>query len=149
MTDNLSELAEDSQVRHPGHGNGTVLADLGETVVVRFEAGIEECAKSDLEKLSSVWEAISETQWDVPLEVINRIQGEAIKSINEQWGVFARSRIELLPHQLWVCRRVNSQWPTRWLVADDVGLGKTIEAGIILTPLLAGGSVAETTVEDV
>ncbi|MGO9736169.1 MAG: DEAD/DEAH box helicase [Desulfomonilaceae bacterium] len=55
--------------------------------------------------------------------------------------MFARSKIELLPHQLWVCRQVNRQWPTNWLVADDVGLGKTIEAGLILTPLLVSRKV--------
>src|SRR5262249_37009357 len=64
-----------------------------------------------------------------------------IQSVNDTWGVFSRSRIELLPHQLWVCKRVLETWPTRWLVADDVGLGKTIEAGLILTPLLSSGRV--------
>ena len=53
----------------------------------------------------------------------------------------SRSRVKLLPHQLWVCRRVLERWPSRWLVADDVGLGKTVEAGLILTPLLARGTV--------
>ena len=33
------------------------------------------------------------------------------------------------------------RWPTRWLVADDVGLGKTIEAGMIFWPLLSRGTV--------
>ena len=47
----------------------------------------------------------------------------------------------LAAHQLWVCKRVLESWPTRWLVADDVGLGKTIEAGLILTPLLSSGRV--------
>ena len=32
-------------------------------------------------------------------------------------------------------------WPFRWLVADDVGLGKTIECGLVLMPLLASGRV--------
>lgn len=49
--------------------------------------------------------------------------------------------MQLLPHQLWVCRQVTQHWPARWLVADDVGLVKTIEAGLILTPLLAGGRI--------
>src|SRR5262245_30193296 len=75
------------------------------------------------------------------LEVITRALGEAIRSVNDAWGVFSCSRITLLPHQLWVCRQVNQDRPTRWLVADDVGLGKTIEAGLILLPLLSHGDV--------
>jgi len=38
-------------------------------------------------------------------------------------------------------QKVLESWPTRWLVADDVGLGKTIEAGLILMPLLSKGIV--------
>ena len=78
---------------------------------------------------------------DPALHVVTRILGECIRSVNDAWGVFSRSRIALLPHQLWVCKRVLESWPTRWLVADDVGLGKTIEAGLILTPLLSSGRV--------
>jgi ERCC4-related helicase len=36
---------------------------------------------------------------------------------------------------------VLENWPARWLVADDVGLGKTIEAGLILWPLVSRGTV--------
>jgi len=122
-------------------GFGTVEIDKGPTVIARFEHGIEECDKSDLQAVSSALDALSRSQWDPPLELIHRLLAEAIQSVNDTWGVFSRSRIELLPHQLWVCRQVNDTWPTRWLVADDVGLGKTIEAGMILWPLLANGTV--------
>src|SRR5262249_57389817 len=64
--------------------------------------------------------------------VVLRLLGEAIRSVNDAWGVFSPSRIDLYPHQLWVCREVTERWPVRWVVADDVGLGKTIEAGLIL-----------------
>ncbi|RLC10311.1 MAG: type III restriction endonuclease subunit R [Deltaproteobacteria bacterium] len=134
-------FAKDELVRHPQYGIGNVMADMGITVVVRFEQKIEECAKEDLTLVPSLFQRMEKDEWDIPLEVVNRIQAEAIRSINDAWGIFARSRIELLPHQLWVCRQVNRDWPTRWLVADDVGLGKTIEAGLILTPLLANEKV--------
>ena len=122
-------------------GFGTIELDKGPTVIARFEHGIEECDKCDLEAVSSALDALSRSEWDPPLELIHRLLAEAIQSVNDAWGVFSRSRIELLPHQLWVCRQVNETWPTRWLVADDVGLGKTIEAGMVLWPLLANGRV--------
>lgn len=131
----------DQPVRHPRHGEGRVVADLGATVVVRFDAGLEQVEASELELIRSFPTALAEGRLDDPLEVLARAQALAIRSVNDQWGVFSRSRIELLPHQLWVCRQVTRTWPARWLVADDVGLGKTIEAGLILEPLLASGRV--------
>ncbi len=113
--------------------------DRGETVIVRFAHGLEECAKAEVERVLTPLQALDEPEWHVPLEVVTRIQAEAIVSVNDVWGVLSRSRIALLPHQLWVCKRVLEQWPSRWLIADDVGLGKTIEAGLILWPLISGG----------
>lgn len=128
-------------VRHPKFGNGTVEFDKGATVLVRFDHGFEEIIKDELALELNPLQALAKSPWDSPLEVITRAQAAAIVSVNDSWGVFSRSKIALLPHQLWVCRRVNERWPTRWLVADDVGLGKTIEAGLILWPLLAKGTV--------
>ena len=125
------------QVRHARFGSGRVELDAGATAIVRFEHGIEECQKSDLESLATPQQALYKPMWDRPLDVLTKVQGITIEAINDAWGVFSRSRIALLPHQLWVCRRVLEKWPTRWLVADDVGLGKTIEAGLILWPLLS------------
>lgn len=130
-----------TRVIHAKFGSGTVLVDRGDSLVVRFDHGIEECEQSGLRETSDPCARARGARWDPPLEVVNRIQAWAIRSVNDSWGVFSRSRIELLPHQLWVCRKVSESWPARWLVADDVGLGKTIEAGMILWPLLARGRV--------
>lgn len=46
------------------------------------------------------------------------------------------SRIDLLPHQIEVVRRVLADPVQRYLLADEVGLGKTVEAGIILRQFL-------------
>lgn len=129
------------RVSHPKHGIGQVRSDEENTVIVRFEHGLEECPKEELTRLSSLQEAINSSEWHNPLEVIARVQALAIRSVNDIWGIFSLARIALLPHQLWVCRRVVQELPTRWLVADDVGLGKTIEAGLILWTLLSKGAI--------
>ena len=139
--DSATKLASGDQVFNERFGVGRVEYDKGSTTIVRFDHGMEECAKDDLDVVLTPLQAVERGRWDSPTEVLTRVQAEAIRSINDSWGVFSRSRIDLLPHQLWVCRRVLERWPARWLVADDVGLGKTIEAGLILWPLLARGQV--------
>jgi superfamily II DNA or RNA helicase len=47
----------------------------------------------------------------------------------------------LYPHQAYVVDYVLSRYPLRAILADEVGLGKTIEAGAIIKRLLASGKV--------
>jgi superfamily II DNA or RNA helicase len=128
-------------VIHSRHGQGEVLFDRGLTTVVRFTHGLEEVRTQELKPVLSLEAAIQSGTVAPTSEVILRTQALAIQSVNDAWGVFSRSRISLLPHQLWVCHRSLRAWPIRKLVADDVGMGKTIEAGLILWPLLAKGAV--------
>ncbi len=50
-------------------------------------------------------------------------------------------RLELIPHQLYLLHEVSSRQQPRVLLADEVGLGKTIEACLILHRLLLIGQV--------
>ena len=55
---------------------------------------------------------------------------------------FVGGRVEPIPHQFAIAERVcRSRFP-RVLLADEAGLGKTIEAGLILHRLMALGRIA-------
>ena len=56
-------------------------------------------------------------------------------------GAFFGGRVRLFPHQLYVAERATASDPVRWLLADEVGLGKTIEASLILNRLVHMGKV--------
>lgn len=45
---------------------------------------------------------------------------------------FVGGRIDLIPHQLYIASEVSNRYMPRVLLADEVGLGKTIEACLIL-----------------
>lgn len=51
------------------------------------------------------------------------------------------ARIDLLPHQLEPALAIVRGLGTRVLLADEVGLGKTIQTGLIVSELLARGSI--------
>lgn len=48
-------------------------------------------------------------------------------------------KIDLIPHQLYIADEVSRRHAPRVMLADEVGLGKTIEAGLILHRLLLTG----------
>ncbi len=51
------------------------------------------------------------------------------------------ARAELIAHQLYIAHEVSSRLAPRVLLADEVGLGKTIEAGLIMHRQLAIGEI--------
>lgn len=55
---------------------------------------------------------------------------------------FVGGRIDLIPHQLYIAHEVSSRFAPRVLLSDEVGLGKTIEACLILHRLLISGRLA-------
>jgi ATP-dependent helicase HepA len=58
---------------------------------------------------------------------------------NDAFGALLASRVMVKPHQVGVVQRVLSSRRPRFVLADEVGLGKTIEAGMIFSALRLAG----------
>ena len=76
-------------------------------------------------------------------DFVTRLDVLHLLSIREAGGLgsFLGGRVRLFPHQLHVAERATATDPVRWLLADEVGLGKTIEAALILNRLVHAGKV--------
>lgn len=66
------------------------------------------------------------------LELLHRMRQSPVRG-------FVGGRIDLIPHQLYIAKEVTSRHAPRVMLSDEVGLGKTIEAGLILHRLLLTG----------
>ncbi len=133
-------LQNNDKVMHQDFGIGTILSILPDSVLVRFENNsIQQCPFEDLKKVEDVLSQLNSKEYSDSEQIITKVQSAIIQTINNKWGIFSRSAIDLLPHQLWVCNQVLKEWPVRYLVADDVGLGKTIEAGLMIWSLKSSG----------
>lgn len=105
------------------------------TVAIPSTGRIERVATTELR-------AIAERSWS-PDEVAWRAASGLVQramAAGEPLAV-ARGQVDPLPHQLTVLDRAMATEPLRLLLADEVGLGKTVEAGLVITELKARGLV--------
>ena len=66
------------------------------------------------------------------LELLHRSRKSPVRG-------FVGGRIDLIPHQLYIAQEVANRHAPRVMLSDEVGLGKTIEACLILHRLLLSG----------
>ena len=59
----------------------------------------------------------------------------ALDSWNQVTGALDRLDVDPLPHQIDLVHRIMNSDQANWLIADDVGLGKTIEVGLLLAAM--------------
>lgn len=64
-----------------------------------------------------------------------RMLAHAIETWNENTGALSHLDIDPLPHQIHLVHHILASGNFNWLIADDVGLGKTIETGMLLHAL--------------
>ncbi|HWL50843.1 MAG TPA: RNA polymerase-associated protein RapA [Chthoniobacteraceae bacterium] len=137
----------------------TIRSHEGESIVVQL---VSERADGVLTYVGTNGERLIETQlsdqltFDKPGERIaaGQVDDNALFDLRlaalrhrhrlEASGVhgFCGARIDLIPHQLAIAHEVTSRHAPRVLLADEVGLGKTIEACLILHRLHLTGKAS-------
>jgi ATP-dependent helicase HepA len=91
----------------------------------------------------SLLERLASGHVDDAADFLVRLDALRLLSLRQAGGLasFLGGRVRLFPHQLYVAERATASDPVRWLLADEVGLGKTIEAALILNRLVHAGLI--------
>lgn len=116
--------------------------------LVQCEAGTEVLAEQRLRVLRVETEdpvtRLKMNGWRGPRRFFARLglleRTTVWKRDSEGIPAFLGARIDPLFHQFYAARRCLLDRETRFLLADEVGLGKTIEAGLVIQSLLAAKS---------
>jgi hypothetical protein len=98
---------------------------------------------SELEKVDTPVERASRGQWEPAWRFELKMLAARLLTGNKG-GQLSNARTEILPHQIFTAQRVVSSPRRRFLLADEVGLGKTIEAGMIWQALHQRGQAKRT-----
>ncbi|HTO05680.1 MAG TPA: helicase-related protein [Myxococcota bacterium] len=127
------ELATSTEVR--------IASWDGERYVLADGRRVEDKEIWPLEQSSGPIERLAQFRLDRMGSFRNRIEGLQLRKLREAGGLgsFLGGRIALFPHQLHTALAAVRTDPVRWLLADEVGLGKTIVACLILSALIRTG----------
>ncbi|MBM63635.1 MAG: hypothetical protein CL484_11885 [Acidobacteria bacterium] len=157
-TDTVLRLAADSDAISPLRflaGTPAVILSSLERVVIAEDSGPDLATLTDgrVVTTADLWPAkIGESLTERlelgdidPFESFSlRLDALHLAALREADGLgsFLGGRVRLFPHQLYAAESATKSAPTRWLLADEVGLGKTVEACLILNHLLRTGQAA-------
>ena len=132
------------RITHPEFGAGVVL-DVPRDGYLRAFFGVGErrvplvTVQRDLSRTERILRSVEGT----PERLRNvwlSYEAHALP-VMESASALTSARIDLLPHQVVLTHRIATATPRRFLIADEVGLGKTIETALILRELASRGEL--------
>jgi SNF2 family DNA or RNA helicase len=144
-TGSLVNFRPGERVRHADLGEGVVIAaPLEGFVKVFFPSGERQLPIAGLTSALS-WSEIAVVnangdQSKRALRAWLSYQAHALP-LMDNVSSLTSAKIDLLPHQVVLTHRVATASPRRFLIADEVGLGKTIETALILRELISRGEL--------
>lgn len=94
-------------------------------------------------KVKSLVEKLVSGKIDSPGDIFNRLDGFRLLNLRRKGLIpsLVGGRVELFPHQLDTAAKAISESTVRWILADEVGLGKTIVAAMITASMVRMGRV--------
>src|SRR5437016_12128547 len=132
------------RVRHADFGEGVVIATpVDGFIKVFFPSGERQVPIAGLTSALSRSETVvlnTKGDKDRALRAWLCYQAHALPLMNNV-AALTSARIDLLPHQVVLTHRVATASPRRFMIADEVGLGKTIETALILRELASRGEL--------
>jgi len=119
--------------------------ELGDLLIYLSETGLlseadmgEVSVKHTLSDQLLLGEIDSRKSFDIRRQLLEFDYQRKLSSVHG----FVGARIDLIPHQFYIANEVCSRYSPRVLLADEVGLGKTIEACLIMHKLVLTGRVS-------
>lgn len=146
MSEDSHELKVGQLIQHPEFGEGVMASSpVNGTVSVLFKKGGEKQVEvSGLsfahDRLDDLFSSIHPATQEEIDRLDLAVEAESIP-LMENKTELTSAKIDLLPHQVVLVHKVANANPRRFLIADEVGLGKTIETALILRELASRGEL--------
>lgn len=137
------QILPGSRVQHRDFGQGVVLSRSEDFATVFFPVGEKRVPLAELLQGQSRNEAIVQ-HLDAGEERLKKAwlcyKAHELPLLENATSMTA-ARIDLLPHQVVLTHKIALASPRRFLIADEVGLGKTIETALVLRELASRGEI--------
>lgn len=144
MSPEQQPLQPGQRVRHTDLGEGVVVSSPSDGFVrVFFPSGEQQVPVTAV--VAALGRSEQIVQHAASGETRNRrawlaYQAHALPLLDSA-AALTSAKIDLLPHQVVLTHRIGTASPRRYLIADEVGLGKTIETALVLRELASRGEL--------